>query len=77
MNTYKNRKPSNLSLDLRLIEEARALEINLSRAAENGIRNAVAAEKAIRWKLENAEALQDANRWVKENGLPLAKHRMF
>ncbi len=71
------RKPSNLSLDAALVADARDLDINVSRAAEDGIRLAVASEKARRWKLDNAKAIEDTNEWVSKNGLPLARHRMF
>lgn len=64
---------TNLSVASDLIEEAKALGINLSQEAEKGIAQAVREEKTKRWKEENAEA----NRWVAENGLPLAKYRMF
>ncbi len=71
------RRPTNLSIDLELMEEAKALSINASRAAEDGIARAVSEEKSRRWKEENREAIEGWNKWVEENGLPLAKHRMF
>ena len=79
MKDYSNAKKSsaNLSVASELIEEAKALGINLSREAEKGIAKAVSNEKARRWKEENAEAIADANRYVAKNGLPLAKYRMF
>ena len=77
MKNNAQRKSANLSLDPFLVAEAQALAINLSRSAEDGIRKAVASEKARRWKEENAAAIDDGNRWVEENGLPLAKYRMF
>jgi antitoxin CcdA len=67
------RKPTNLSLDARLVAEARRLGLNLSRAAEAGIRR----EAARRWQAENAEAIRQSNAFVAEHGLPLAKFRMF
>jgi antitoxin CcdA len=71
------RRPTNLSIDTGLMEEAKALDLNASRAAEEGIARAVSEEKTRRWKKENREALESWNKWVKENGLPLAKYRMF
>ena len=47
------RKSTNLSLDARLIAEAKDLDINISRVAELGIAQAVAEEKARLWKIEN------------------------
>ena len=71
------RKSTNLSLDARLIAEAKNLDINISRVAEQGIAKAVSTEKSRRWKEENREALESSNRYVEEHGLPLAKYRMF
>lgn len=71
------RSSANLSVSSDLIAEAKSLDINISRAAEEGIAQAVREEKTRRWKEENAEAIADWNRWVAENGLPLAKYRMF
>ncbi|RWK05433.1 type II toxin-antitoxin system CcdA family antitoxin [Mesorhizobium sp.] len=71
------RKSVNTSIDSRLIEEAKALGINISRAAEQGIAKAISAEKTRRWQEENKQALESSNDYVKRNGLPLAKYRLF
>ncbi|MFL4472283.1 type II toxin-antitoxin system CcdA family antitoxin [Tateyamaria armeniaca] len=71
------RKPTNLSIDATLLQEARDLDINLSRAAEQGLEDAVAQARAAQWKRDNAAALQSSNAWVQDNGLPLAKYRNF
>lgn len=71
------RKPTNLSLDAALLQEARSLDINLSRAAEDGVAQAVARERAAQWKRDNAAALSSSNDWVARNGLPLEKFRAF
>ncbi|UAB91261.1 type II toxin-antitoxin system CcdA family antitoxin (plasmid) [Ruegeria sp. SCSIO 43209] len=76
MNTQP-RKPTNLSLDSALLTEARALNVNLSRAAEEGLRAAVAAAKAAQWRAENAEALLSSNSYVERHGLPLDRFRQF
>lgn len=73
----QTRKPTNLSLNRQLLEEARALDVNLSRAAEEGLRAAVKAEKERQWKEENRETMEAINEWVEENGLPLAQFRQF
>ena len=70
-------RPTNLSLEAELVAEARRLGVNLSRAAEDGLRRAIAAEAARRWRAENVEALLSSNAYVEEHGLPLAKYRMF
>ena len=71
------KKPANLSLDAQLLAEARALNINLSAAAEDGVKKAVSKAKSEAWKRENAEAIKSSNEWVEKNGLPLEKYRMF
>ena len=68
---------ANLSINASLIEEAKALGLNLSELAERGIAEAVQAEKERRWKEENAAAMQEWNDWVRENGLPLEEFRLF
>jgi len=72
-----SKKPTNLSLDTALLTEARDLKINLSNAAEMGLRQAVAGVKSERWKAENTEALKSSNDWVEQHGLPLDRHRRF
>ncbi|WP_374426891.1 type II toxin-antitoxin system CcdA family antitoxin [Tabrizicola sp.] len=64
------RRATSMTLDAALLDEARALGVNLSRAAEEGILLQVRAERARRWKEDNAEAIADYNRWIEENGIP-------
>ncbi|WP_170416063.1 type II toxin-antitoxin system CcdA family antitoxin [Ruegeria atlantica] len=73
----QTRKPTNLSLDSALLSEAKALKVNLSRAAEEGVRAAVTAAKSERWKAENASALRSSNSYVERHGLPLERFRQF
>ena len=70
-----SRKPTNLSLDAELVREARAHGVNISQAAEAGVRRAVADARAEQWRRDNAAAVASSNRWVDENGLPLDRHR--
>lgn len=69
--------PTKLSLDQRVVAEAKALGLDVSRIVEEAISDAVRAEKNRRWKEENREALESINAWVRENGLPLEKYRLF
>ena len=71
------RRATSMTLDAELLDEARALGVNLSRAAEEGILGQVRAARAKRWKVENAEAIADYNKWIKENGVPLSQFRKF
>lgn len=71
------KRPTNLTLSEPLIEEARALNVNLSRAAEEGIARAVKEARDARWIAENREAMVVYNRWVEEHGLVLDDLRLF
>lgn len=71
------RKATNLSLDSDLLAQARLLKVNLSRAAEDGIRLAVARTQSEVWQAENRDALASSNEFVEQNGLPLDPHRQF
>lgn len=75
--TKSTRKPTNLSLDSTLLKEAKSLGINVSRAAEAGIAEAVRRHKQEKWLEDNASALASSNAYVEANGLPLARHRQF
>jgi antitoxin CcdA len=71
------RRATNVSLDSALLRQAKALEVNISRACEKGLAREVAAAKEKRWLEENGPALEAANAYVKERGIPLARHRKF
>jgi len=71
------RKPTNLSLDSGLLSQARALKVNLSRAAEEGVRAAVAEAQAAQWQADNAAALESSNAFVVQSGIPLSRFRQF
>lgn len=71
------RKPHDLTVNEALMAEAKALDLDITGAAEQGIARAIKAEKERRWKIENAEAIKASNDYVAKHGLPLAKYRMF
>jgi antitoxin CcdA len=71
------RKAVNLSMDRTLLEEAKALEVNVSRAAELGLKAAVKKAKEEQWLAENMAAIEGYNQYIEENGLPLEKYRQF
>ncbi|WP_082182065.1 type II toxin-antitoxin system CcdA family antitoxin, partial [Aestuariivita boseongensis] len=52
MSSSSSRRATNLSLDAELLSEARRLDINLSRAAEAGIRAAISDVLSERWRIE-------------------------
>jgi antitoxin CcdA len=67
------RKRTNVSLDARLLEEARRLELNVSAVTEAALEKAVREARARGWVEENARALAERAEWIDRNGLPLAK----
>ena len=73
----KQRKPTNVSLDAELLQEAKKLGINISRSAESGLRDAISMKRAELWKEQNKAALEASNSYVTKHGIPLAKHRKF
>ncbi|WHS29826.1 type II toxin-antitoxin system CcdA family antitoxin [Brucella sp. NM4] len=73
--TFK--RATNLSIDNELLSEARQHKINISRAAESGIAQAIASAKSALWKDDNRPAIQSSNAYVESNGLPLERYRQF
>lgn len=71
------RRPTNVSLDRAMVEEARALGINLSQACERGIAAQLAQVRGERWLAENKAAIEASNEYVEQHGLPLARYRQF
>lgn len=71
------KRATNLTIDQALLDEARALNINLSATFEASLREAVRKEKAYEWLEENRAAIQSSDDWVTQHGLPLEKYRQF
>jgi antitoxin CcdA len=71
------RRATNLSLPEDLLSEAKALQINISQAAEAGVAQAVARTRSERWLAENQEAIESSNAFDEKHGLPLANYRIF
>ena len=66
------RRRVNVTISEPLCEEAKALGLNVSSAAERGLAAAVKAEKERRWLEENAEAIRKHNERVAQEGLAFA-----
>jgi antitoxin CcdA len=71
------RRSTSLTLNRELLDEARELGVNVSRAAEEGVAQAVRAGRARRWREENAAAMDDYNRFIDAHGVPLSEFRKF
>jgi len=71
------RQRANLTISPDALEAAQRLGINLSEAAERGLRLAIREAEEALWLRENGEALDSCNAWVDSRGLPLAGKRLF
>jgi antitoxin CcdA len=71
------KRATNVSLNSDLLEQAKTLGINVSRACERGLAEQIAELRAKRWLEENREAIESSNAYVEVHGLPLAKHRPY
>jgi len=75
--SQSSRKATNITVDAGLLARAKALHINISQAAEQGVARAVAARQAEQWLQDNQSALDSSNAYVESRGLPLARYRNF
>ena len=71
------RRSTSLSLNRQLLDEARELGVNVSRAAEEGVEHAIRAARERRWREENAAAIDDYNRFIDAHGVPFSEYRKF
>ncbi|MFC3338717.1 type II toxin-antitoxin system CcdA family antitoxin [Paracandidimonas soli] len=72
-----NKRATNVSLPEDLLAEAKALQINVSQAAEAGVAQAITRARSELWLAENQEAIESSNAYAEKYGLPLAKYRLF
>lgn len=71
------KKATNITLSQEVLDEAKALGLNLSRTCEQALRDAIRAEKAQRWAQEHEAYIAAYNATVEQDGLPLASSRSF
>lgn len=74
---YPTRRPTNVTLPVDLLTEARALGLNVSQACEQGLKAEIARSRAAQWLDENREAIASSNEYVERHGLPLSEFRQF
>ncbi len=77
IDSSKVKKPTNLSISIDLLTEARALNINLSATLEQALIEKVRKEKRKQWLKDNSEAIQSCNQLVEKKGLFADKHGVF
>ena len=64
-------------VDAELLKRAEGLNIDISKASEEGLSRAVAQRQEANWLENNQAALDSSHEYVERHGLPLARHRMF
>ena len=71
------KKATNVTIRSDLLDEARALKINLSQEFEQHLGEVVRRHRAEQWLKDNREAIQAYNRHVKEHGLWNEEYRTW
>jgi antitoxin CcdA len=71
------RRSANVTLPAELLERAKALNINVSRASERGLREEIHEIEARTWAQQNATFVAEMNARIENDGLPLDEYRMF
>lgn len=74
---YGPRKSANLSVNAALLDEAKALGINLSRAFEQHLSELVRRQKEETWHTEQRGRIEAYNRLVEKHGVFGDKWRKF
>ena len=75
--TGASRRSTSLSLDRALLDEAREMGVNLSRAAEAGIATELRRARARAWQQTHRAAIDEYNAMIARDGVPLAARRKF
>lgn len=71
------KRATNLSLNVKVLDMARELGMNLSQTVDALLAVEVRKRYWERWNEENKEAVAAYNDRVEKNGLPLARYRTF
>jgi antitoxin CcdA len=71
------KKATNLTLNTRVLEAARALGMNVSATVDALLAAEVTRRYWERWNEENRAAIEHYNARIEREGLPLAKYRTF
>ena len=71
------KKATNITLSADVLNEAKALGINISQACNQFLRELVTREQERRWQSDNAEFIAAYNAGVESDGLPLDVWRTF
>ena len=76
-NPKTSRRAVNLSLDAEVLEQARAMGMNISATVDALLAEEVRKRYWERWNAENKETIEHYNARVAREGLPVARYRTF
>jgi antitoxin CcdA len=71
------KRPVNLSLDIRTLELARELGMNISQTVDTLLADEVERRYREQWNESNKKSIDAYNARIDKEGLPLAKYRSF
>ncbi|MEO8804053.1 MAG: type II toxin-antitoxin system CcdA family antitoxin [Rudaea sp.] len=71
------KKPTNVTIRSDLLEQARAMKINLSQEFEQHLEQVVRKHQGEQWLRENREAIEAYNRFFEEHGLWSDEYRTW
>ena len=71
------KKPTNVTIRSDLLEQARAMKINLSQEFEQHLEHVVRKRQGEQWLRENREAIQVYSRFFEEHGLWSDEYRTW
>ena len=75
--TSSSKKATNITLSQEVVDDAKALGLNLSKTCERLLRETIRIEKERRWADEHADFIAAYNQSVQDNGLALEQWRTF
>lgn len=71
------KRPTNLSLNAKVLDMARELGMNISQTVDALLAEEVQRRYWARWNEDNQDAIRSYNARIEREGLPLAKYRTF
>jgi len=71
------KKATNLSLNVKVLEAAREMGMNLSQTVDALLADEVKRRYWEKWNEDNKDAIAAYNARIADHGLPLAKYRMW
>ncbi len=71
------RRATNLTLNVKVLEMARELGMNISQTVDGLLAEEVKRRYWAKWKEDNQEAIAAYNARIAKDGIPLAKYRTF